>query len=510
MIRTAAGAARHSFNARGASWQRRPPVQKLSWGAVEPHEAAQAAQHALRDEAMSGQLRRRADEIDSAFAAIEPALRSLGPRQFETDFVQRANVELRERLGFTLSERDLSATWLAPLNMRRLVASAVLRTFCRLVERAFDRSLAQVIDGEDAQALIRRWGFHAVDITPCADGRLSGVVDFILRVPTAVVVSRQSYAGAMFDVQETLRRWETVELRRWREARPNSADAPTRYLKIGVYHYSSVDPSAQGCAAHGSDGGRAANALLERLEEFQLSVAQTHCCGATVATLLIGVDTDTDAIRVHVPDASGRMTAARFVDNRALYERSGDLSREAAKDAIRDAVAACAGVPADDALTEGMRWFCGYLLKNNIGQVAAVQDWHGGSYADSGHTERLIVIGDPVDDVQLRNLAFQAQMNTVEEGADDLDIGINILTKLHAKRGLAVPLLVHFRYDSRIPGSDERARVRARRLQRAIEARYAPLAAAGGLHVEAFVRAGDGSSLLPVHPAASVTLEPSL
>jgi carboxysome shell carbonic anhydrase len=313
-----------------------------------------------------------------------------------------------------------------------------------------------------------------------------------------VVVSRQSYAGALFDVEETLRRWETVELRRWREGQPNSAQAGTRYLKIGVYHFSSADPGNEGCAAHGSDAGRAANALLERLANVELAVARTHCCEAAVATLLVGVDTDTDAIRVHVPDGRGQMTAERYVDNYALYEQTRVMSREAAKTAIRAAVAACAGVAVEDGATEGMRWLCGYLLKNNIGQIDAVRAWHGGAYADRGHTERLIVVGDPVDDVQLRNLAFQAQMGTLEEGAADLDVGLRILSKLHAPHGLAVPVLVHFRYDPRIPGSHGRALDRARRLRAAIASRYASQAGSGRLYVGAFTRAGDGTSLTDV------------
>ena len=117
--------------------------------------------------------------------------------------------------------------------------------------------------------------------------------------------------------------------------------------------------------------------------------------------------------------------------------------------------------------TEGMRWFCGYLLKNNLAQVDAVRAWHGGRYADRGHTERLIVVGDAIDDVQLRNLAFQAQMETVEEGAADLDVGIKILQPLHEPRGLAVPVLAHMRLRRAHPRRrGARARVAPLRLQR--------------------------------------------
>ena len=475
-------------------------------GSITGSSAASTGTHPLADAALSAALRRRADEIETAFAAIEPLLRGLATEQFRDGFALRAQDQLRQRLGVEIPVETLSATWTAPLVTRKLYAQCVLGTFCRLVEREFHRGLADPSDdpsdGESAEALIRRWGFHAVDITPCADGRLSGVIDYILRVPPVVVTSRKSFAGAMFNVEDTLRHWETVELRRWREGRPNAASEPTRYLKIGVYHFSSVDPQHHGCAAHGSDDTRAAGALLERLTQFECAVQHTHCCGATVATLLVGVDTDTDAIRVHVPDASGRMATERFVDSRELYERTGSLAREAGKALIREAVAASAGVAVDHSATEGMRWFCGYLLKNNLGQVDAVRAWHGGAYADSGHTERLIVVGDAVDDVQLRNLAFQAQMNTVEEGAADFDIGVNILRQLHEPLGLAVPVLVHFRYDPRIPGADASARQRALRLRAAIESRHADLVARGALLVQAVVRAGDGCGLETVDAAA--------
>ena len=496
--------ARHNAaRQRPPAWERRVPrflpQQTASVSAADALEGG----HPLADAIVNAGLQRRANEIAAAFDTIEPELRAIASAQFEDGFVEPAAARLKASLGIDVPPETLRATWSAPLDARKLYAECVLGTFCRLVDRSFDRDLATLSEGESAQDLIRRWGFHAVDITPCADGRLSGVVDYILRVPPAVVVSRLSHAGAMFDVEDALRTWETVELRRYRESRPNPASEPTRFLKIGVYHYSSVDPDREGCAAHGSDAGRAASSLLERLDDFARAVELTHCCGATVATLLCGVDTDTDALRVHVPDASGRASVSRWVDNRALYASTKMLSRDGAKNAIRDAVAACAGVAAGDRLTEGMRWFCGYLLKNNLSQMEAVRARHGGSYADRGHTERLAIVGDALDDVQLRNLAFQAQMETVEEGAADLDVGVRVLRGVHEPRGLAVPILAHFRYDARVPSARARARERALRLRDAIIARYARLAESGLLHVRAVVRGGDGAPLETVHAHAA-------
>ncbi len=454
-----------------------------------------AGGHPLDEPALSAALKQRAEEIAAAFALIEPVLRRLAPRQFEDVFPEQAHRELANSLGVDIPAAELESSWSTPLDLGRIHARCVLGTFRNLVEREFDRNLALLEEGESTEVLIRRFGFHAVDITDCADGRLGGAVDFILRVPPAVVVWHDSYAGTMFDVEDALHRWEAVELRRWREGWPNDASEPTRYLKIGLYHFSSVDPRHQGCAAHGSDEVRAATALLARLQEFEGAVESTQCCAASVATLLVGVDTDTDAIRVHVPDAAGETDVDRFVSSATLYEQTASLEREAAKEFIRHAVADCTGVDAADAATEGMRWLCGYLLKNNIGQVDAVRGWNGGRYADSGHTEKLVVAGDAIDEVQLRNLAFQAQMRTLEEGAVDLDVGIGILRRTNAPHGLAVPVLVHVDYDERIPGASAGAKARARRLAAAIETRYAGAAGPAGLVAQGVVRARGRSHL---------------
>ena len=468
-----------------------------------PSFAVAPSGHPLAEPAISAALAARAQEIDRAFAAIEPVLVGLAPRQFEPGFAQRAAAELEGALGVTIEAERLRAAWNTPLDMPALHASSVLRTFARLVERGAARP-PSLEEGEPVAEVIRRFGFHAVDVSTCADGRLGGLLDHVLRVPPAIVTARRSFAGAMFDVEEAIARFERVELGRWREGRPNPASEPTRYLKLGVYHFSSLDPGHEGCAAHGSDERRAASALLGRLEDFAEGVARRHGENARPAILLVGVDTDTDAIRVHVPDAAGRIDLDRALSSGELHAATRELPRAEAKEEIRRRVAAAIGVAPDDPATEGMRWFCGYLLKNNIAQVEAVLARFGGPYPDRGHGERLIVVGDPIDDVQLRNLAFQAQMRSIEEGEGDLAVGTRLLGERLGPAGLAVPVLVLQTFDAALPGAAERAAGRARLMLRALERRFPATTGAARIVAEAAIRPIDGGPLrfLPREPAA--------
>ena len=458
-----------------------------------------AGDHPLAEQALGQLLRLRAERITAAFDAIEPLLRDLASAQFMPGFADLARARLSERLGLELPSELFASSWTAALDMRRLYAHCVMATFCRLVDQDFRRKLALAHEEESLDVLIHRWGFHAVDIAVCADGRLSGVLDYILRIPAGVVTHRRSHAGAMFDLEASLRHWEAVELRRWRDAWPNRASDPTRFLKIGVYHFSGADPEHSGCAAHGSNTRLAADRLLTRLEQFADLVGHQH--GSRPAVLLIGVDTDNDAIRVHVPDRKGRMEVGRFVDNAVLFASTRAMARDPAKEAIRAAVADCAGVAQDDGSTTGMRWLCAYLLKNNLGQHGAVRALAGGRYPDGGHTERLIIVGDAIDGVQLRNLAFQAQMETVEEGALDLDVGVAILREFHQPQGLAVPILIHCAHRVDVPAAAERAQARAQRLQAAVTTRYEDLVAIGAVQVHA-VTLPSAEGEFKAHPAA--------
>ena len=128
---------------------------------------------------------------------------------------------------------------------------------------------------------------------------------------------------------------------------------------------------------------------------------------------------------------------------------------------------------------EGMRRLIATLLINNLSQIEYVCGNWGGRYPDIGHQERFISVGDGFEEFQLRNLAYFAHLYTVEEGAPDMDVGIKIFKMLNVSHGLPIPLAIHFRYDSRVPGDRARTAERCRRVKAAIETRYSDLAAKG-------------------------------
>jgi hypothetical protein len=133
-------------------------------------------------------------------------------------------------------------------------------------------------------------------------------------------------------------------------------------------------------------------------------------------------------------------------------------------------------------MREGMRRLVLALAEANLSQIEYVIRHHAGRYAVIGHDEEFVCAGETLPDLQLRNLFYFAHLDTVEEGAADLDVGMRIFRGLNLRQGLSVPILVHFTYGSRVPGSRERAALRARRVRDAIVARYPALAEQGLLH----------------------------
>lgn len=432
--------------------------------------------------------------VRDRFAGIVAILRDVAAIQHDAEFVTAAQKIARERLGFELPVDVLSDAWVTTLDMRKLYGYSVLHTFQALARDAW----MQPNDGAaEAEAMTRFFigcGFHAVDVSACADGRLKGLLRYILRLPQQAMRRHNFYAGTLFDVEANVKQWTETELRRFREGQPTRPESGTRYLKIAVYHFSSSDPSHEGCAAHGNDNRAAAQAALDRLNAFGTAVEKGF--GASVATLLVGVDTDSDAIRIHVPDALGSMSLNCAVDNIALYHATVDRSNTDAQAILERTVADVCRQHGRSQPVSGMNRLILQLLINNLSQIQYVCKQHQGRYDDIGHAERFINIGDGFEEVHLRNLAYFGHMHTVEEGAADLDVGIRIFRSLNVAHGLPIPVAIHYRYNEQVPGSRERTVARCRRVQAAILARYPDLAKDGLLFCNMTVQAQQPGSPL--------------
>jgi carboxysome shell carbonic anhydrase len=433
--------------------------------------AGQRCEHPLVDAELNGRLAEYETRVRTRFESIEPTLREISAMQHEADFVARAQRLVEERLGYPLPMRLLENAWITGLDISALYAECVFGGFAHSVAAAAQDQAAWRARMPINAEFLAACGYHSLDLSPCADGRLQGLLPFILRLAPNPDVSVKAYAGALFDVENDLADWTQRELDRLTGGMPGRDDL--NYLKIAVYHKCSSQPCTQGCAAHGSNDVAAIDAALSRLEELRLAVENTYGLGAAPDMLLIGVDTDIDAIRIHPPAADGSLSAARYIDGATLYRETLNLSPEAARARIEEAVYAGGEMP------PGLAGLVARLIEANFSQIEYVIHHHAGRYAVIGHDEAFICAGEAVCELQLRNMYYFAHLDTIEEGAPDMDVGIKIFTGLNLHRGLAIPVLVHFRYDSRVPGSRARAEARSRRVAAAIQARYPELAASG-------------------------------
>jgi hypothetical protein len=57
-------------------------------------------------------------------------------------------------------------------------------------------------------------GYHTLDISPCADGRLQGLLPFVFRLAPNESVYVKAYAGALFDIEGDVSDWTLRELER--------------------------------------------------------------------------------------------------------------------------------------------------------------------------------------------------------------------------------------------------------------------------------------------------------
>jgi len=443
-------------------------------------------QHPLTDGYTNARLAHCEDSVKGRFDAIVPTLKSIAGLPYDNDFVENAQQLSIQALGFELSEELLDNAWLGGADMKALFAECSFSAVKAATAQFIDDLNNQIEKVEDTKNFFLDCGFHAVDVSPCADGRLKGLTRYILRLPLSSFARNKAYAGALFDVETDVHHWEETELKRFREGIPTTVDSGTRYLKVAVYHTSSSDPKHQGCAAHGSNEHLALDAALERLYQFREAIENSFCCGASTDILLIGVDTDTDSIKIHVPDSKGDLSQHRIVDNAQLYQDTLNMTADQARVAVYEAISnpnqqspgwgAGEGQP-----HEGMRKLVANLLINNLSQIEYVKDLYGGCYPDIGHAERYISVGDGFDEVQMRNVSYYTHMDTLEEGAVHMDVGINIFRDLNVKHGLPIPVAIHYHYDAKVPGSRDRAVEKASRVEKAIRNRYTNLDSKGML-----------------------------
>jgi len=439
--------------------------------------------HALTNGQENAHLFQYESSIKEAFDAIVPSLKQMSALQHEADFVERAQEIASEHLGFKVPSVLLEDAWVDQLDMRSLFAWCVFETYHRFCDEVFTRDPLGNNNEVDFQNFLQDCGFHLFDVSPCADGRLAHVIRYVLRLPYKAV-RRRSYAGAMFDIEDSLQKWVEIELARFREGLPNRADAATRYLKAVVYHHSSIDPEHQGCAAHGSDTAKAAQGGLDRLMGFKQAVENTHCCGASIDCLLIGMDTDTDAIRVHMPDANGDIDIDNYIDSIEVYDSTVNLSAGEAEQWIQEHIEQKGG----QQFAAGMAKLITQVLINNLSQVEYVRSYYDGHYSDIGHNEHFIGAGIGFEEIQLRNLTFFAYLNTVEEATKDLDVGVHIFTGLNVAHGLPIPVVVRYDYHGNVPGARERAEGHCQRVAGALHERYRELNERGLLHTLQVVR----------------------
>ncbi len=460
--------------------------------------------HPLTDSSSNKSLYGYEQEIKKSFDRIVPLLKKVSELQHEENFVSKAQQLSRSEIGFDLPLHILEKAWVRPLDMRALFAWCVFQAYQKSSDFFFNsdplNGSAESSEARDFQSFLSECGFHLLDVTPCADGRLAHSIAYALRIPFSSV-RRRSHAGALFDIENTVNRWIKTEHGRFREASPNAATLPTRYLKVVTYHFSSVDPTHQGCAAHGSNDEAAAAAGLKRLLDFREAIENSFCCGASVDLLLLGIDTDTDAIRVHTPSADSSMALDSWISALDLYEETSKLLPEQAMQKITERVETSAPSKPDS----GMVAFITKLIANNISQIDYVREFHNGSYTDAGHAERFIGVGIGFKEVHLRNLTYFSHLDTVEEGAADLDVGVKIFKGLNVSRDLPIPVVVRFDYSGRVPGARDRAIADCHRVNQAISLRYRALIEDGLLHTLLTIRDRDqkapaevvGSSLDP-------------
>ncbi len=448
----------------------------------------QPMQHALADQDANLWLYSYEKGTRHAFDAIYHALREIAGIQHEDDFVARAQHIAAQQLGFELPTVVLERAWVDVLDVRALYAYCVFRSFLQVSNQQIRLESQDVNSARGARDFFATCNLHEVDVSPASDGRLKGLERFILRLPRQSIRNTKAYPAALFDLESDIKRWQRIQLR---EMERSGSSLSSRYLKVAVYNRSSLRPAESGCGQFRGNELAGVEAVLKRLNALRAAL-RAKFPGQDLNILLLGVDTDTDALRIHLPDANGELSPYRYLDMLDAYRATLGMSAEDAYQALQQRVDQVSRIQGwgrgEGELESGMRRFITQLMISNISQIDYVQRFHHGHYADFSHAERFMLIGENVESFQLRNFAYYAHLFTFEEGAEDVEQGMQVLHATHFPRGLPIPVVVHYRYDALVDGSRERAVARCKRVSQALLHRYAQLASTGMLQCFMTVR----------------------
>ena len=94
--------------------------------------------------------------------------------------------------------------------------------------------------------------------------------------------------------------------------------------------------------------------------------------------MLIGLDTDTDSLKIHLPTRDGGIDLEKTISTLEIYNSTINFSQE---DAEREICQIISKKSSKDKL-KGLEKFMYKLIVNNISQIDYVKSFHNGSYED--------------------------------------------------------------------------------------------------------------------------------
>ena len=121
--------------------------------------------------------------MKGSFDRIEPVLRQIAAIQFDIDSLRlKLERSLPGNFGFELPINLLDSAWTNQLDIKALYSYCVFETYRRFCDHSIATSPLAMHSDSDFDELLEECGLHAVDLTPCADGRLA---HDLFRVATA-------------------------------------------------------------------------------------------------------------------------------------------------------------------------------------------------------------------------------------------------------------------------------------------------------------------------------------